>query len=237
MDAQYAREIVRAGTAMRRWIEPATVSIAVDLGSRDGCAALALARLFPNARVFAFECNPAAIPICRAAVEGNERVSLVECAVSDRDGDVDFYAIDPVATRTPHADGNIGASSLFLANPEYPNERYVQRRITVPAVTLRSWAARENLSRVDVLWMDLQGAELLALHGLGDMLASVSVIYTEVAHRAMYIGQPLFPELDAFLDRNGFVRRESLYADEWLGMELYVRASLRERPWWKRWRD
>ncbi len=65
---------------------------------------------------------------------------LVERAVSDVEGDIDFFAIDPDRTITPHPGGNIGASSLYLARDDYPHETYVQNKITVQSVTLAEWA-------------------------------------------------------------------------------------------------
>ena len=120
--------------------------MALDLGSRDGEVALYLHEHYPHAEIYAFECNPEAITLVRKNVQGVPGVTLVERAVSDMNGTLDFFAIDPDATITPHADGNIGASSLYQANPDYPFENYAQRRISVESIRL----AREHAD--DVEW-------------------------------------------------------------------------------------
>ncbi|MDH7515480.1 MAG: FkbM family methyltransferase, partial [Bacteroidota bacterium] len=158
---------------VNRWIDPGSVSVIIDAGTLDGADALALAAHFPSAVVYAFECNPAAITRCRERLRNTERVHLIEAAVSEKDGETDFYAIDPGRTMTSHADGNIGASSLFRASGLYPHERYVQHAIRVRTVRLDSWAASAGVTSVDILWLDLQGAELLALRGLGRLLETV----------------------------------------------------------------
>jgi FkbM family methyltransferase len=214
-------------------LPPSQVKVAFDLGSRDGEVALYLRDHYPHAEVIAFECNPPAIEKCREHFKDEDRVRLVESAVSEIDGPVDFYAIDPELTETPDPEGNIGASSLYLADPGYPHERYVQKAITVDSVSLASWARRQvpAIESIDVLWMDLQGAELRALQGMGSLLETVKLIYTEVEYQRMYQGQPLADEVHAFLTSQGFMRMMRLNAWEWFGDEVYCRRSL--FPMWK----
>jgi hypothetical protein len=56
----------------------------------------------------------------------------------------------------------------------------------VECTTLASAAAALGIARVDLIWMDLQGAELLALQGMGDLLNGVRYVHTELSFRAMY---------------------------------------------------
>jgi FkbM family methyltransferase len=213
-----------------KWIDPALVRVALDVGSLDGEVTRRMLPLFPAARVFAFECNPDALGQCRAALAGLDRARLVERAVCDVDGDTVFHPIDGTRTRTPHADGNIGASSLYLASGDYPHEQYVQGTICVPATRLDTWARGAGVDAVDVLWMDVQGAELRVLRGMGELLRTVRIIHTEVEFRSIYSGQALFPEVDGFLRAAGFVQRATMYRDEWFGNLVYVRAELERRP-------
>ncbi len=57
---------------------------------------------------------------------------------------------------------------------------------------------------IDLIWMDLQGAELLALESAGALLERTRYVYTEVSHRPIYQGQCLFDDVDAFLKARGF---------------------------------
>lgn len=180
------------------------VGTIVELGARDCAETLDFRRAFPAARIFAFECNPATLPACREALRGVERVRLVEKAVSDREGTVRFYPTDPARTRTKHAHGNPGASSLFRARPDYPHETYVQNEVEVEATTLERVMREEKIDSIDLLWMDIQGAELLALKGLGSRLRDVKLIHLEVEFLPIYEGQPLFPEVHRHLRAHGF---------------------------------
>ena len=230
-DSNFAQFADRLGA----FVDPGSVRVALDVGSRDGEVALKLAAHFPRARVFAFECNPGALARCRRNLRGHDRITLVERAVSDECGDVDFFAIDPARTVTPHADGNIGASSLFEANGKYPHEQYAQNRVRVPATTLAAWADAAEIEEIDVIWMDLQGAELKALKGLGARIDRLRALYTEVEYREIYTGQPLFPELDEWLKSRKFRLAAQFNTSEWFGDALYVARALKSLPKPLRW--
>jgi FkbM family methyltransferase len=214
-------------------IDPLKVRVALDVGSRDGEVALYLKQHYPNATVYAFECNPVAIKICHQQLAGHKQVFLVDRAVSDVEGSLDFFAIDPEKTVTPHKDGNIGASSLYEAKTDYPYETYVQKRITVDSITLEAWAQRQGIANIDLIWMDLQGAELRALKGLGHLIQSVKLIYTEVEYKEIYVDQPLAAEVRDFLYTSGFRLYKQFCVSEWFGDELFCPRYL--LPWWKRW--
>lgn len=209
---------------MARYVHPAAVRTVLDLGSRDGEVALAFEKVFGNADVYAFECNPEAIPLCREALTGS-RVTLQECAVSHIDGTVPFFPIDRARTKTPHADGNIGASSMFRANPAYPHEAHVQREILVPSVRLDSWATARGIEAIDLVWMDLQGAELLALEGLGGRIEAIPFIYTEIEFKEMYLGQPLLRDVSSFMSSHGFRLEEWFSSWEWAGDALFINPT------------
>ncbi len=183
-----------------------SVKVAFDIGSRDGLQALELAAAFTNANVFAIECNPDTLPQLRANIAASPRVHAIETAVSDCAGKVTFHKIDRDATCTPHADGNPGASSLLVARSDYPFEAYVQIPISVHCDTLDSICQKQNIDAIDIIWMDLQGAELKAFSGFTQRIERTRYIHVELTHREIYAGQPLFDEVDSYLQNLGFER-------------------------------
>ena len=64
-------------------------------------------------------------------------------------------------------------------------------------------AAALGIARANLIWMDLQGAELLALQGMGDLLNGVRYVHTELSFRAFYTGQGLFAVVLSFLHTRG----------------------------------
>lgn len=183
------------------FIKPATI---VELGARDCNETLALHQTYPTAKILSFECNPDKLPECRNRVKNIPQITLVEKAVSDKSGEISFYQIDTEKTETQWADGNPGASSLLKASNNYPLEKYIQKEVKVDCTTLAEELPRHNIKNVDVLWMDIQGSELNALKGLGDLLNNVAVIHTEVEFMAIYQNQPLFWDIKKYLNSRGF---------------------------------
>lgn len=78
----------------------------------------------------------------------------------------------------------------------------------------------------DFLNLDIQGAELAALQGLGEMVSRFNIIYTEVNLIELYEGCPLITDLDAYLARYGFGRISTrIVTDYSWGDAIYVRES------------
>lgn len=198
--------------------------IIFDIGSRDGLQSIEFYNHFPNSKIYAFECNPNTIDICRKnIINYSDRITLIECAICDYDGTISFYPINQDKTITTWTDGNPGASSLFKSNGKYPHETYIQDEIIIGCKRLDTLMKIYNIPNVDIIWMDLQGAELLALKGLGNYLNSVQYIYTEVSYQEIYTGQVLYDEFNNFMKLNQFVIQHQFNSSNWQGDILYVK--------------
>ena len=198
-----------------RRVDFGTFGTVFDIGSRDGLQAIELSQLFPNSNVIAVECNSATLETCRRNISGHPRIRLVDKAINSFTGRCPFYPIDPARTVTTWADGNPGASSLFVATGDYPAEQYVQNKTEVECTRLDDLCRELHIDVIDLIWMDLQGAELLALDSAGRLLDRVRYIYTEVSHRSIYEGQCLFDDVDAFLTARGFRLCTKINRDRW----------------------
>ena len=208
-------------------IERAAIRTIVDLGSRDCIEAVAMAKMMPNARrTIAVECNPDAIPLCEKTIrDSGVNIELVAKAICGHTGTCKFYPIDPARTVTPWIDGNIGASSLYKANGAYPFERYEQNEIEVPCTRLEDMCAELGVHEIDLLWMDLQGAELVALKSASELLRRIKYIHSEVSYIPAYEGQCLFDELDEYLRGYGFMARTPISRCGWQDNVLWSRQN------------
>jgi len=82
--------------------------------------------------------------------------------------------------------------------------------------------------------LDIQGVELKALQGLGELINEVKYIYTEVNRFEVYKNCTLIKDLDTFLGSKGFKR----YATRWHWLEgwgdaLYVRNNFPRRSFFR----
>ncbi len=175
-----------------------------ELGSRDGEDAARLAAAAPSAHVVAFECNPDTVPTVRRRLADVPNARALDLAVTDFNGTTTFHKIDPERTVTTWVDGNPGASSLFMASGKYPIEQYVQTPVRVRAGRLDVLIDAEAIPPPELLWIDLQGAELAALRGLGRHLSRVRIVYVELSFLDIYDGQPVARDVIGFLRSAGF---------------------------------
>lgn len=81
-----------------------------------------------------------------------------------------------------------------------------------------------SLTDYDFLNMDLQGAELMALRGMGAELHKIKYAYLEVNKAELYIGCPLIEEIDDYMAHFNFRRVETAWAGNtnW-GDAFYIR--------------
>lgn len=216
------------------------IDVIYDCGARDALDGIELAQAFNASELHVFECNPPSVGVCRhnLAIHRPPPLKSYLCtsAISDRVGEITFHPIDTASSITVHKDGNPGASSLFLASGNYTKERYVQTSITVPTTTLDDYCRTHRPP--DLLWLDLQGAELMAIHGAAAVLSHVKAIHLEIGCREMYKGQALFWDIhEALNDRFHLVtfdvgrwpKMPTLYRwwkwGPWLGNAIYVNRS------------
>jgi FkbM family methyltransferase len=181
------------------------VSWIVELGARDCNETILFLENYSKVNILTLECNPSMLPVCRNRIRGKERVTLIEKAIGDVNGKLKFYPIDPANTETTWEDGNPGASSLLKASGKYPVEKYAQTEIEVDAIRLDSLLSEHKIDTLDLLWMDIQGAELMALKGLGTRIKDVKIIHTEAEFMEIYSNQALFPEIKIFMKANNFL--------------------------------
>lgn len=102
-----------------------------------------------------------------------------------------------------------GMTSLLQPNTEvlelfygFPEWGKVVREQKIDTVRLDDV---EAVKRMDYLKIDIQGGELMVFENAIQRLADCTVIQTEVEFLPMYVGQPLFSDVDQFLRRQGFI--------------------------------
>jgi FkbM family methyltransferase len=205
--------------------DPDDVSTIFDVGSLHCLESIELSKVYKNARIFAFEANPDSYQVCLDNTKDYDNITVVNKAVHDHDGTCIFNAIDVDKTETPWFDGNRGASSLFKSNGAYNHiEKYIQKEIEVPCIQLETFCKENSINNVDVMWMDLQGAELIALESMGkELLSTVQVIHTELETTPIYKDQCLFQDVNQFLKNNSMYRAEGNYAAQFGQNFIFVR--------------
>lgn len=140
-------------------VNPLNFKNIIEIGAYDCQESLTFTQLFPNAHITAFECNPETLELCRQNSKKSDRITLVEKMVTDVPEDNRFYVCD--------ADGQ--SSMCFPHQPHHIE--------WVPSISMNEYLDDES---IDLVWMDVQGAELQVLRSFDSKLKNVNTIYCEV---------------------------------------------------------
>lgn len=196
--------------SIKSHIDFTQVKTILDIGSRDLEQSKELHSVFPDAKIHAFEPNPESFRKCEANAPDYVKVWPYACL--DYDGGTPFYSVSQK--------DNHGASSVFEPTDNVVGVDHVDglKRILVPCKRIDTWARENHVSKIDLVWQDVQNAEIPCLVGFGRMLDDVKALATEAATGGLYYPnrnyQPTqYEQLKDFLEANRFV--EVLYDQPW----------------------
>jgi FkbM family methyltransferase len=203
-----------------------------DIGACEGEDSIRLSRAFPSAKIHAFEPVASNVEKIRAnfARYAPQLSEPHPIALGDFDGTGRLHLSSGHPEGIPRDAGwDFGNKSSSLLPPSplmrshHPWLRF-ESQVTVRVERLDTFCRREGISGVDFVYLDVQGAELQVLEGAGSLLQSIRAVWLEVEAVELYAGQPLAPEVDAFMKANGFVLLMDT-VEAVSGDRLYVRRE------------
>ncbi|RWM31956.1 FkbM family methyltransferase [Mesorhizobium sp.] len=127
----------------------------------------------------------------RAEAEGQQGITLLPYALGDGESHTLFINNDDAT------------SSLYPLNSTFnASFNHLHELHTVATQTVETKRLDDVLPRgvVDFLKLDVQGAELMVLKSARQTLQSTAVVHCEVEFAPIYAGQPLYPEVQQFLN-------------------------------------
>jgi len=128
----------------------------VDIGANIGLFTVLLSKsVGPNGRIIAIEAAPQVAPYLHQNLRLNDvdNVTVCQMLATSAPGNVSFY---------PPSKGRFGGGSIGWSPETLP--------ITLPADTLENILAKEQVSRLRAIKMDVEGAELNVLKGAKNIL-------------------------------------------------------------------
>ena len=163
------------------------------------------------------EANPSLAKLNESIISSTENV--FQFAISDKDGQNYDFNIT-----------NNGESSSILQLDLHLKHHpliYVVENIKVQSKRMDTLIKEESIdiNKYDFLNIDIQGAELLALKGFGDLLSHIKYIYTEINTNYLYKDCALVGDIDVHLSSFGFKRVETKMTEYEWGDALYIKTS------------
>jgi len=174
----------------------------LEAGSFTGHDTLRLATFWPRGTVHALEPVPDIYEQLKNNTLEYPNTYCHQLALSDTTGSAQLYR-----SEKPNKPGKTTQASSLLA----PKERLTHSAIifpdtiTIATTTIDAFAAENNINHLDFLWLDLQGYELPVLQAAPHILPTVKALYCEVQFIESYAGNPLYAEVRAWLEQEGFV--------------------------------
>lgn len=216
---------------------PGSALVIFDIGSCEGEDSIRYARLFPNATIYAVEPLEANLRRIHANLERYRcpGIRVVPCAFSDAGGSASFYVSSGRPPQVgPEVDWDFGNKSSSLLAPDqhlvvHPWVRF-DEVVEVPTQTLTDFCAGEKVTDIDLIHLDVQGAELKVLSGGLTVLERTKLIWLEVERVQLYAGQPFAHDVERFMTTHGF-RLARQQVGPVAGDQLWVNRRLISGPW------
>ena len=186
----------------------------VDAGANDGLYTLFASRCVgPSGRVYSFEPSQREFQrlSCNIQLNGLENVHAVQAALAEAPGEIELSIAD-----SSHAGQNTLGKFVYHV-PLLRTER-------VSAQTLDGFAAERGLTRLDVLKLDVEGAERRVLEGSDKVLRDLRpIILFEASDAALREQGSSLPDLLEFLRSQNY----RLYAfDEHTGAPIPANSGI-----------
>jgi FkbM family methyltransferase len=150
--------------------------IIVDGGANIGMTSIYFHSRFPKATIYAFEPSPANIELLTHNLSNIQCSHIQQKALWDESKELIF---------------NISECSRY--NSAF-NQEKTTRPVPVEAVRLSDWLETNRIRKIDVLKLNVEGAEIKAIRGLGNRIADVGLIIGEF-HPQFVTNEELFEEL------------------------------------------
>jgi FkbM family methyltransferase len=169
----------------------------VIVGANDGSEIPRLHRTYSRSRFLCFEPSPGWFKELTTNVRSIDYVESRELALSESSGTASFYEL-PLAGNGSLLPPDVDHWSDFNKIDKKESTSFQVRVSTLDSEC-------EDLDKIDLLWIDVQGAEGCVLKGGTQALRRTTSVFMEVALRdSPYKGALLFPELDSILVELGF---------------------------------
>lgn len=171
-----------------------------DLGANIGQTAAKYRRLFPSATIYSFEPTDEAFKTLCETFKDCDFVKPQKLAVTNATGHKQFFSYKDSVTNSllPVA----ARADRYM----FPSSMETVQCAEVQTITIDEFCRKENIEQINILKMDIQGGEILALQGAVGLLSkqAIDLVYAEVLFSQLYENQANFHEVNKLLEDYGY---------------------------------
>jgi FkbM family methyltransferase len=194
--------LYRSGFDIDNLVDPKVI---FEFGSYDGGDGARFKNRFLDCRVISIEADPVRYEIIKEMNESLDlELELFNFAVSDVDGEIDFYpTLDP---NEKNPDGIGGSGSIHKKTQKYKDTYSHLEELEptkVQSKTLQTLCKELGIEEIDFLHMDVEGAEFKVLRGMW-MLRPKMIFLEKHLGSDMYEGAYQWDHMAAYLKYLGY---------------------------------
>jgi FkbM family methyltransferase len=180
--------------------------VILDVGAHHGESVAYLKTLFPKASIYSLEPDPDSFDVLSASnIEG---VSYFNLALSDTDGTASFYRNKISHTNSLFKVNLNSRDSIGIASATAINDTQYfggfNEEIKATIMRLDSFTKQHSIDQVDLLKIDVQGAEYRVLNGGRETLQNTKAVVVEIIFFDYYEHQTAFMDIEKILSPLGF---------------------------------
>ena len=184
----------------------ASQPIIFDVGAHFGESVTFLKKAFPNSFIHSFEPDPDSFSVLTSSV--NDKSQCFNIALSDVDGTACFYRNSISHTNSLHKVNINSKDSIGIANADESGDlsflEGFNHEIYVSTVRLDTFTLEHAIDHIDLLKIDVQGAECAVLEGGVSSLEKTKVIILEISFFDYYDKQTSFMDVEKIIHPLGF---------------------------------
>jgi len=170
---------------INKYIDTSSISIIVDAGSMDGNDSEILHNAFPTSKVYAIEGLP---DNYNRFILNKSNIIGIPYVIASYDGQITYYQ------------KNInGIHGIYNRGNDYGS-----KTLELPCYKMSTIMNQYNISHIDVLKIDVEGATYDLLQSLENHISTVKIMHIETETYPFFEGQILHDTVCDFLIRHNF---------------------------------
>ncbi len=199
-------------------VVPSAAPLILDVGAHVGQSNQLFRRMFPAATIWSFEPDPDSFARLTASVDAALPGGCVQVAFADRVGTAAFHRNPIGHTNSLYARNPDSQDSIdqVRARAEGRDATPVSERIEVPVGRVDDWCAAQGIGAIDLLKIDVQGAEVDVLRGASTILLDTMTVAVEISFFDLYERSNSFHDVESLLHP--------------AGLRLYALAEVSDNP-------
>jgi len=177
-----------------------------DIGANNGSDTVDFAKRYPKGSIRAFEPDPRAYKKLAENTANNFNVFRYDFVISDTTGVITF---NQSSGKNPFFKND--SEWDFSGSIKKPKDHLkihpwckFEKEIIVKTYKLDRFCKILDIDFIDLIWMDVQGAEIYVLSSFENHLNNVKAIHTEVGLSEIYEKSTIKNELIEFMEKRNF---------------------------------